>query len=313
MIFLPRLLKLAALSLAVFAACMTNAAEKTKLLLITGQSSQYHDWSKRSALVKKYLEQTELFTVDVATTPPAGADMSSFKPDFSKYAAVVAVYEGAEWPEDTKKAFVEYMRNGGGLVSIHDTDNAFPYWKEWNEMIGVGGWGMRKDGSIGARDESWGPKIRWRDGKMVLDDSPGTADHPPSHDFLVVTRDPNHPIMKGLPEKWLHAKDEIYSQLRGPAKNVTLLATASADKAKYPTSTGEHEPILMTISYGKGRVFHTILGHLSPGNNPTYLPVQCVGFITTLQRGTEWAATGKVTQAVPADFPTAEKTSLRTN
>jgi type 1 glutamine amidotransferase len=65
-------------------------------------------------------------------------------------------------------------------------------------------------------------------------------------------------------------------------------------------------------SYGKGRVFHTTLGHVGPKDVPPYLALTCAGFIATLQRGTEWAATGKVTQPVPADFPTAEKTSVRT-
>lgn len=306
-----RFLKLATISLLALAVSTMQAADKTKLLLVTGQSNKYHDWAKSSPVVKKHLEDTGLFTVDVATTPPMGSDMSGFKPEFKDYAAVVVVYEGDEWPAETKQAFVDYMRDGGGLVSIHDADNAFPYWKEWNEMNGVGGWGFKADGNIGARDETWGPKIRWRDGKMVLDDSPGKAGHPPAHDFMIVTRDPNHPIMKGLPEKWLHAKDEIYSQLRGPAQNVTLLATAQPDKAKYPNSSGEHEPMLMALSFGKGRVFHTTLGHVGPRDNPPYVPIQCVGFITTLQRGAEWAATGKVTQSVPPDFPTAEKTSVR--
>jgi hypothetical protein len=40
--------------------------------------------------------------------------------------------------------------------------------------------------------------------------------------------------------------------------------------------------------------------------------MHCVGFITTLVRGTEWAASGKVTQTdVPADFPTPDKVSVR--
>jgi type 1 glutamine amidotransferase len=51
-------------------------------------------------------------------------------------------------------------------------------------------------------------------------------------------------------------------------------------------------------------VFHTALGH-----GPEAL--SCVGFIVTLQRGTEWAATGKVTQKMPADFPTADRVSVR--
>jgi hypothetical protein len=38
---------------------------------------------------------------------------------------------------------------------------------------------------------------------------------------------------------------------------------------------------------------------------------ECVGFITSLLRGTEWAATGKVTIPIPADFPTAGSTSSR--
>ena len=225
---------------------------------------------------------------------------------------MVVIYEGTEWPAATKAAFVNYLKKGGGLVVIHDTDNAFPFWPEWNEMTGVGGWGFKPDGGIGARTAAWGPKIRWRDGQQVLDESPGVANHPPPHDFLVVTRAPEHPIMQGLPATWLHAHDEIYSQLRGPAKNVEVLATAMPDKVKFPKSSGENEPMLMTIRYGQGRVFHTTLGHVGPKETAPYPALSCAGFIVTLQRGTEWAATGKVTLAVPADFPTAAKPSLRT-
>jgi uncharacterized protein len=297
---------------ALISAPLLARAAPLRVMLLTGQSSRYHDWTKSSPLVKTYLEQTGLFTVDVVTTPPHGGDMAAFKPDFKPYAAVVVVYEGDEWPAETKQAFVAYMKGGGGLVVMHDTDNAFPFWPEWNEMIGVGGWGMKPDGGIGARDEHWGPRLRWRDGHVVTDDSPGKAgSHPPRHDFLITTRTPGHAIMRGLPGEWMHASDEIYSNLRGPAKNVTVLATAMPEKAKYPTATGENEPMLMTIAYGKGRVFHTTLGHVGPGDKAPYPALTCVGFITTLQRGTEWAATGKVSQKLPADFPTAEKTSRR--
>ena len=73
----------------------------------------------------------------------------------------------------------------------------------------------------------------------------------------------------------------------------------------YPYSnTPMGTEMLFTIGFGKGRVFHTTLGH-----DPTAL--KCVGFIATYQRGCEWAATGKVTQKVPADFPTADKVSSR--
>jgi type 1 glutamine amidotransferase len=92
----------------------------------------------------------------------------------------------------------------------------------------------------------------------------------------------------------------LYHGLRGPIKNVTVLATAFSDKKT--GGTGEHEPMIMTITYGKGRVFHTPMGHDLDG-------MRCVGFMATLQRGTEWAATGKVTIPLPASFPTADMTS----
>jgi hypothetical protein len=110
----------------------------------------------------------------------------------------------------------------------------------------------------------------------------------------------NHPITKGLPERWMHGSDELYSELRGPGKNMEILATAFADPKG--RGTGRDEPMLMTISYGKGRMFHTVLGH--PGTETNNPAMDCVGFIVTFQRGTEWAASGSVTQAVPYDFPT---------
>jgi len=265
-----------------------------KALIVDGQNN--HDWKSTTPVLKSLLEKTGSFAVDVATSPEKGQPMDNFKPDFAKYAVVVSNYTGDDWPEETQDALVKYMQNGGGLVIFHAADNAFPKWKEWNEMIAIGGWG--------GRNETSGPKVRHRDGKVVFDSAPDPGgSHGPQHEFQVIVRDRLHAITAGLPEKWMHASDELYSELRGPAKNMTILATAYADPAQ--KGTGEHEPMLFTVRYGKGRVFHTVLGH-----GPDQLG--CVGFIVTFQRGTEWAATGRVTQVeVPADFPTADKVSLR--
>jgi type 1 glutamine amidotransferase len=265
-----------------------------KALIVDGQNN--HDWKATTPVLKRLLEETGLFTVDVATSPGPKEPMDSFKPDFAKYDVIVSNYTGKDWPQETQKALVDYMNNGGGLVIFHAADNAFPKWPEWNEMIAIGGWG--------GRNEKSGPMVRYRDGKVVLDSSPGIGgSHGPQHEFQVTTRDRFHPIMAGLPDKWMHAKDELYSTLRGPAKNVTILATAYADPAQ--KGTGENEPALFTVRYGKGRIFHTVLGHAPE-------QMRCVGFIVTYQRGAEWAATGRVTQVnVPDDFPTADKVSLR--
>jgi type 1 glutamine amidotransferase len=283
-------------SFLLFAAAMSSAAPK-HVLLIDGQNN--HQWQVTTPILTKQLEETGLFKVDVATTPPKGGDMSVFKPDFKKYAVVVSNYSdfggGGVWPPETQKAFEDYVRGGGGFVTVHAADNAFPKWLEYNKMIGVGGWG--------GRTEKDGPMLRWRDGKVVPDTTPGNGGHHGKrHSYAVTTRDKSHPIMKGLPESWMHTEDELYDALRGPAENVTVLATAFSDKST--GGTGEHEPALMIIKYGKGRVFHTILGHDA-------VAMQCAGFAATFQRGTEWAATGKVTQKVPADFPKADAVSKR--
>ncbi len=120
--------------------------------------------------------------------------------------------------------------------------------------------------------------------------------------FAVTVRDSDHPITRGLPKVWMHAADELYASLRGPGKNMTVLATAHSDPANH--GTGHDEPSLMVLTYGKGRIFHTTMGH-------DIAALSCIGFITTLQRGTEWAATGKVSQKIPNSFPTADRVSTR--
>jgi type 1 glutamine amidotransferase len=274
-------------------AAVALAAPPHKALIVTGQNG--HKWAETTPVLKKVLEESGLFTVDVATSPAKGEDMSRFKPNFADYDVVVSNYQGADWPKETQDALVEYVKGGGGLVIYHFACAAFPNWKDYNEMIGLGGWG--------GRSEKHGPYVRWRDGKIVRDTTPGRGgNHGPSQPFQLVVREPNHPITKGLPERFMHVSDELYGWLRGPAKNLTVLATAFAPKEK--GGAGEHEPLLFTVEYGKGRVFQNALGH-------TPKELKSVAFITTFRRGTEWAATGKVTQKVPDDFPTAEKASVR--
>jgi mono/diheme cytochrome c family protein/type 1 glutamine amidotransferase len=201
------------------------------------------------------------------------------------------------WPADLKAAFERYVSNGGGLVIVHASDNAFPGGKAFNDMIGVGGW---RD-----RTEAAGPFWFFKDGTLTSDSTPGKAgSHGQRLPFRVAVRDRNHPITKGLPAVWMHQGDELYAALRGLGQNMTVLATAHSDPSN--NGTGRDEPQLMVLSYGRGRVFHTTLGH-------DVSALSSVDFVVTFQRGTEWAATGNVTQEVPADFPTADTVSVRAN
>jgi len=280
--------------LAVLCLTAVASAEPLKALIVDGQNN-HGVWPTTTKMMKKYLEETGLFTVDVATTAPKGTD-EKFKPDFKKYAVVISNYNGDAWPSETKQAFVDYVKGGGGFVVVHAANNSFGDWKEYNEMIGLGGWGGRSEAS--------GPYVYINaEGKLVRDESKGRGgNHGSQHPFQIIVRDSKHPVTAGMPGEWMHMNDELYDLLRGPAENMTVLATAFADKSK--GGTGRHEPMIFTVSYGKGRVFHTPMGHGKDSQ-------ECVGFITTLQRGAEWAATGKVTQKIPSDFPTADKTSAR--
>jgi uncharacterized protein len=116
--------------------------------------------------------------------------------------------------------------------------------------------------------------------------------HGASHSFAVSIVDKEHPVTQGMKD-FQHAKDELYHrQLKHATGRV--LATAFSDKAMH--GTGENEPMIVVTEHGKGRMFHNAMGH-DPG------PMAGVGFQTLMLRGTEWAATGKVTIPIPADWP----------
>ena len=272
----------------------SDAKPKLRVLLIDGQNN-HSIWPKTSEMMRKFLLETELFSVELARTAPKGTD-ENFKPKFADFDVVLSNYNGDNWPVETQKSLESFIENGGGMVVVHAADNAFPEWQAWNQMIGLGGWGGRNAQS--------GPYVYFDDQNKIVHntDEGAGGSHGSQHEFSIVTRDADHPIMKDFPEKWLHTKDELYDRLRGPAKNMKVLATAFSSKDQ--GGTGRNEPMVMAVEFGKGRVVHTTLGHADYSQ-------ECVGFITLLQRGAEWAAIGKVTQALPKDFPTADAISAR--
>ncbi len=291
-----------------------SAADPVSVLLIDGQNN--HAWQETTPVVAAILEGSGRFEVTISTAPAglpkaprrskekspeadqkfaeamkaweskvaeikkSGDDeWAQWSPDFAAYDVIVSNYNGEAWPDSVQKAFEAYVSEGGGFVSVHAANNSFPEWEGYNEMIALGGWG--------GRSELSGPYLRLRDGAWTQDTTVGKGGaHGQKHEFVVETQVADHPIMKGLPAKWKHAEDELYGMLRGPAKNVTVLAAAFSDEGN--GGSGEYEPMLMVVDYGKGRVFHTTLGHST-------VSMSGIGFEETLKRGSEWAATGAVT------------------
>jgi uncharacterized protein len=284
-----------------------HAAEKLRVLIVDG-FNPYHEWQVTTPLMKQILEESGRFSVTVETVPvPEGYKANTgsppppvgdldFHPKFAEYDVVIGNYVGPRWPQKVEADFVKFVENGHGFVPVHSANNSFPDWPEYSRMCGVGGWY--------GRDEKSGPHIFLNDdGEEVRDTAAAKAGHHgPQHEYQVRIRDTNHPITQGMPATWLHAKDELYDTLRGPAEGMHILATAYSDPNF--DGTGKHEPMVMVLPYGAGRVFHTVLGHAD-------YSMKCVGFQTLLLRGTEWAATGEVTIPMPEDFPTANTTSSR--
>lgn len=332
-------------ALSLLAACSNSTqpeettATKHKVLIIDGQNNHYV-WPKTTMMMKDYLTQTGLFEVSIHrmdsvwlgikynetrpqpytsfiethsldTTAYVTSDKpiktSRFSIDFTEYDLVISNLgdSAPRWPEQTEASFEKYVRDGGGFVVVHAANNAWGDWPEFNKMIGLGAWG--------GRDSTSGPYVYYTDaGVLEKDHGAGECgSHGPEFEFVITSREPEHPIMKGLPEKWLHTQDELYERMRGPFEGATILATAYSDvEDNAPPwnpnvkGMGQHVPTMMTIQYGEGRIFHTTLGHFD-------YSMECAGFITTLQRGAEWVATGEVTQEVPADFPTEDKSVSR--
>jgi type 1 glutamine amidotransferase len=269
-----------------------QGAAKIRVVIIDGQNN--HNWRATTPVMKKALEDSGRFTVDVSShmkegDKPGEVPTVPFPPDLSKYDVIVSNYNGQPWPEAFNKPFEAAVKDGKvGLVIVHAANNAFGKWNEYNLMIGMG-WRGPKDGDRLTVDD---------EGKRVLQpkgEGQG-AGHRYTGEFQVTLRDADHPVTKGMPKTWMHAKDELYDNMRGPIQNVHLLATA------FSKGTKAHEPMIWTVSYGKGRVFHTPMGHDAAA-------MKCHGFIATLQRGTEWAATGKVTIPLPKEFPGEDKSS----
>ena len=248
---------------------------KIAVLIITGQNS--HNWKNSTPALRKVLEDTGRFDVRV-TEEFRGASAETLAP----YSVAIVNYSDPRgdrtlrWGAKTDEAVLDFVRSGKGLVIYHWAVAAFDGWTEYEKLSG---------GS-------------WR---------PNNGHHSARHDFVVEIKDPEHPITKGLNASFPQTNDELYANLRWqPAGSLHVLATAYDDHALYQTTRrtdanapqplegpGADEPMFWTVDYGQGRVFDTVMGHDDTN-------IVTPAFATMLARGTEWAATGKVTLPIPA-------------
>ena len=317
---------------------LNGAAEGKKLSAVIVDGQNNHDWATTTDAIRATLEATRRFEVEVATAPELTLSKSPRAPgsenpkvkvrfdkyqesyreltdpikkefdsgwqewrvNFASYDVVVLNYNGREWPEPMKNSFVEYVRNGGGVLLIHAANNAFRNWTEFNDIIGMG-WRPDRMGKA--------VKIDGRTGEAYVDLEAVGSGHGSKHAFQITVREPAHPVMRGLPKLWMHGHDELYHHMRGPARKMTILSSAFSDPRQ--RGTGKHEPITWEVEYGKGRSIVTTMGHFWP-QQTNWDGLHCVGFQMIVSRSCEYLATGEVTLPVPVEFPGTIEMSIKT-
>jgi hypothetical protein len=277
-----------------------NAAEApVRVLVVDGYSN--HDWTLTTALIRGILEPTGLFSVTVSTAPATkdAPGWDTWRPRFADYDVVIQTCNdlngGPPWPREAQADFENFVRAGGGVYVWHAGNNAFADWPAYNEMIGLG-WRKKDFGvalSICANEQI-----------EVIPAGEGRDTGHGNRLDTVVHRLGDHPIHAGLPRAWLTPDIEVYYFARGPARNLTVLSYG------FDPVTKLNWPLEWTVTYGRGRVYTSTFGHVWKGDTQP-ARMRCAGVQTIVVRALQWLARREVTLPVPADFPTAEKISVR--
>lgn len=244
-----QVLLLAFLLLQIIPQLFSKDSEKIKLLILSGRNN--HEWQQTTPFLEKMFLQADKFSVSV-TEKPDTLKMS----DFQNFDVVLSNWNSwpendLRWPEQTEKALLQFIKNGGGFVTFHASSSAFYKWPEFQE-ISTAAW--------------------------IMD----TTSHGKPSETKVTITNKIHPVTKGMDdfvvfdELWLNAAENPNFEILGVASN------------KETTEKGiKPQPAIMVRTFGKGKIFHTILGH-------DIKAIETPGFQILLLRAAEWAATGKV-------------------
>lgn len=233
------------------------AHEPVRALVVTGANN--HNWRYTSRVHADTLAATGRFAVDITDDPAATLGNAERT---RAYALFVLDYNGPRWGEPAESSFLAAVRAGAGVVVIHAANNAFLGWEDYERLCG----------------------LMWVG---------GTSSHGAFHAFDVRYVDAHHPVTRGLATMTAHP-DELYHGMRN-TRGAEVLVLASAFSSVESGGTGRDEPAAMALSFGKGRVFHTPLGHVWEGNDAQKRSISDPQFRVLLARGAEWAATGDVT------------------
>jgi hypothetical protein len=260
----PSLLLLAA------ALCL-QAAAPVRVLILTGQSDYpYHDWRTTTPFLREMLERTGRFDVRVLEEP-RGLTAATL----SDQDVLLLNYNGPRWGADSESAVEQFVRGGKGFVSLHGVS--------YGPLMGT----ILKPGG------GWSTQKAWIEYPDLLGTSWAAENigHAIRGAFTIKLKAEDHPITRGLAPEFT-VNDELYHRMDLRPESQVLLTGYSETARK---GTGKDEPLAWALTYGKGRAFHTPLGH---DINALYNPA----VMAMLARAVEWAATGAVTLPATIDL-----------
>jgi type 1 glutamine amidotransferase len=236
---------------------------RTKLngVILTGSSE--HDWLRTSLICCEYLTELD-FHVEIAENPDEFLIKNRDSMDLLNF--FVVCYNGVRWSPEAERIFENVVKDGAGVIIVHSSNNGFKGWEAMETMCGL----------------MWRRQNELVDGNVIKTGS----GHSEIHSFdIEITLD--HPAAEGIPKILKNHTDELYHNLRQMHNaNFSVLAEAYSDP-KYG-GTGKSVPVVLVSNFGKGRIWHTTLGHIWPGE--TDLSLRTETFKTLFTRGSLWAA-----------------------
>jgi len=231
---------------------LAEAPKTAKILLVTGEDYPGHKWKETAPVVKAELAKDSRLAIDVLDdlTQLASADLG-------RYDAVVMHFKNYDPKVPGRAGFdnlAKFVKDGGGLMLLHFACGAFEEFKEEFKPVAGRVW-------FGAKPPA------------------GRRQHDPRRTFTVNMTEVDHPITKGMED--FETLDELYTCLEGDAP-IIVLATADSviDNKPYPMA--------FVLEYGKGRVFHSVLGHDTvafAGEGPALLHRRACAWIAGLETG----------------------------
>ncbi|MBM3311540.1 MAG: hypothetical protein FJY80_08540, partial [Candidatus Aminicenantes bacterium] len=206
-----------------------------RILILSGENN--HDWKSSTPKLEAILEKSGRFHIEITEKPALLTDRSLEPYDviLSNWNIFGRAPSVTDWPDETRRAYLDFVRRGKGHVVVHAGSSSFPDWGEYQRLTLAG----------------------WKNGQTA---------HGPRHEFTVRIEDASHPVTAGMEP--FRIFDELWNK---PGVSDGAAVLASSYSAPDQEGTGRWEPAVLAGRFGAGRSVTILLGHDSASmDNPGF-------------------------------------------